>query len=250
MTRAPSKAIARKVDAGPMGPLAERVDAALAWLRAHASAPRRDEMGPRYGIHTDHALGVSMADLQRLARELGRHHELAAALWSSGIYEARLLAALVDEPERVTAAQMDRWCRDFDNWGICDTVCMHLFDRSPHAFSKVDAWCAGRGEFVRRAGFALLASLALHDRGSDDTAYLERLPLVEQAADDERNFVKKAVSWALRAIGSRNPQARAAAVQLARRLAASADATPRWIGKDVLRALASAATLKRVARRA
>jgi 3-methyladenine DNA glycosylase AlkD len=149
-----------------------------------------------------------MADIQSLARRLGRNHELAAALWETGWYEARLLAAYVAEPEHITPAQMDRWCRDFDNWGTCDTVCFVLFDRSPHAWRKVEQWSGRRDEFARRAAFALLASLALHDRGTADAPFERGLALIEDAATDERNFVKKAVSWALRSIDSRLPGTR------------------------------------------
>jgi 3-methyladenine DNA glycosylase AlkD len=146
-----------------------------------------------------------------------------------------MLTAFVAEPARVTPAQMDRWCRDFDNWAICDTLCFHLFDRTPHAFAKVEQWSDKRAEFEKRAAFALLASVAGHDKMAGDEAFLATLPLIERAATDERNFVKKGVSWALRRIGRRNRALNAAATQVAERLAASADATARWIGKDALR---------------
>lgn len=209
----------------------------------------RESLGPRYGVHTDRAFGVSMGDLKRLAKGLGRNHGLALALWETGWYEARLLASLVDEPARVTPAQMDRWCRDFDNWGICDTVCFCLFDRTPHAFRKVAQWSKRRDEFARRASFALLACLALHDKGAPDAPFLRCLPLIEHAADDERNFVKKGVSWALRAVGERNAKLNAAAVTLAQRLAASPRPAPRWLGKDALRQLTRPAVARRLAAR-
>jgi 3-methyladenine DNA glycosylase AlkD len=163
--------------------------------------------------------------------------ELAAALWQTGWYEARMMAAFVDEPDRVTAAQMDRWARDFDNWAICDTMCMHLFDRTPHAWRKVEQWSGRRDEFVKRAAFALLASIALHDKRAGDEPFLKSLALIERAASDERNFVKKGVSWALRGIGRRNPRLREEALDLARRLAASSDPAARWVGKDAVRDL-------------
>jgi 3-methyladenine DNA glycosylase AlkD len=215
-----------------------KVQQAVEWLEAHAVERIRDEMGPRYGNHTDRALGVSMADMKALGKQLGRDHELAAALWETGWYEARTVAAFVDEPARVTSAQMDRWCRDFDNWGLCDTVCFHLFDRTPHAWAKVAKWSGARDEFVRRAAFALLASLALHDKGAGDERFLECLPLVEHAADDERNFVKKGVSWALRSIGRRNAGLRTEALAVAERLAASPPGAARWVGRDAMRDLA------------
>jgi 3-methyladenine DNA glycosylase AlkD len=215
-----------------------RVAEALAYLEQHASAKIRDEMGPRYGVYTDKALGVSVGDIKALGKQLGRDHDLAEALWKTGVYEARMAAAFVDEPARVTPEQMDRWCRDFDNWGICDTLCFHLFDRTPHAWEKVAAWAGADEEFVKRAAFALLASLALHDKRAPDEPFLRCLPLVEAGAADDRNFVKKGVSWALRAIGKRNPALRAEAVAVAERLAASPDRAPRWVGKDALRDLA------------
>ncbi len=191
----------------------------------------------RYAIPSDHALGVPVGKIRDLGKRLGRNHELAQALWETGIYEARMLAAFVDEPALVTPAQMDRWCRDFDNWAICDTLCFHLFDKTRPAFRKVGQWAKLKGEFQERAGFALLASLALHDKKADTALFAERMPLIERAASDKRNFVKKGVSWALRGIGLRRPELRAAAVQVATRLAASEDAAERWVGKDALRDL-------------
>jgi 3-methyladenine DNA glycosylase AlkD len=202
----------------------------------------------RYGIVAPKAYGVPMGAIQRLAKSLGRDHDLALALWSSGWYEARLLAAYVDQPERVSSAQMDRWAKDFDNWGVCDTLCFCLFDRTPHAWRKVDQWAGRRDEFVRRAAFALLASLALHDKQTDDAPFLATLPLIERAAADERNFVKKGVSWALRSVGRRSAALRAASVELARRLAASKQPAERWVGKDALRDLAKGGGGKAVGR--
>jgi 3-methyladenine DNA glycosylase AlkD len=191
----------------------------------------------RFGIAATKAFGVSMANVQKLARSYGRSHEFAAALWESGWYEARTLAAYVDEPARVTPAQMERWCRDFDNWGICDTVCFVLFDRTPHAWAKVHAWSGARQEFVKRAAFALLASLAGHDKQASDRQFLDTLPLIEAAAADDRNFVKKGVSWALRRIGTRNAALHAAALATARKLAASDVPSARWVGSDGVRDL-------------
>jgi 3-methyladenine DNA glycosylase AlkD len=209
---------------------------ALAWLEKKSTDRDRANL-VRFGINAKRAFGVSMANIQALARRLGRSHALAAALWETGRYEARMLAAFVDEPALVTPAQMDRWCRDFDNWGICDTVCFKLFDQSPHAWSKVKAWSRTSDEFGKRASFALLASLAGHDKTSGDRPFLEGLRLIERAASDQRNFVKKGVNWALRRIGTRNAALRDAATEVAQRLAESADPTARWIGKDALREL-------------
>jgi 3-methyladenine DNA glycosylase AlkD len=220
----------------PPRDVAADVRTALAWLEAHRTDRDRANLA-RFGINARRAYGVSMANIQRLAKSLGRNHALAGALWDTGRYEARMLAALVDEPARVTPAQMDRWCRDFDNWGICDTVCFKLFDQSPHAWSKVTAWSRKTDEFGKRAAFALLASLAGHDKTSGDRPFLDGLRLVERAAGDDRNFVKKGVNWALRRIGTRNAALRAAAIEVAGRLAASRDPAARWVGKDALREL-------------
>ncbi|HEU4591720.1 MAG TPA: DNA alkylation repair protein [Steroidobacteraceae bacterium] len=222
-----------------------RVAEALDWLRKHSSKAVRAGMA-RYAIPADHALGVRMGDIQRLGRQLGRDHALALALWKTGVYEARMLAAYVDEPERVTAAQMDAQARDFDNWAVCDTLCFALWVRTPHAFAKVRKWAAQRAEFVRRAAFALLASLALKDADAGDAQFMRALALIEKAAADERNFVKKAVNWALRAIGGRNVALNRAALQVAERLAECEAPGPRWIGKDALRQLRSAPVQRRL----
>jgi 3-methyladenine DNA glycosylase AlkD len=218
---------------------------ALTALEAMSTKRDRENL-TRFGITASKAYGVSMANIQRLAKQLGRNHALADALWKTGWYEARLMTSFVDEPQRVTSAQMDRWCRDFDNWGICDTVCFHLFDRTPHAWSKVDQWHDQQPEFVKRAAFALLASLALHDKGAANKQFVERLPLVEHAASDDRNFVKKGVSWALRLIGRRNAALNADAIKVARRLSTSPDSAARWIGRGALKELTSPVVTRRL----
>ena len=185
-----------------MKPGASASEAAAAIARLEALATPKDLANlQRFGITSARPLGVSMASIQKVARALERNHALAQALWESGIYEARLLAAYVDDPAHVTVAQMDRWCRDFDSWGVCDTVCFTLFDRTPHAWRCVDRWAPARAEFVRRASFALMASLAVHDKKELDAVFLARLPLLEAAADDRRDLVRKGVSWALRTTG-------------------------------------------------
>jgi len=226
----------------------DQVQVALTWLE-QKSTPRDRQNLARFGITANKAFGVSLANIHVLAKRLGRNHALAAALWDTGWYEARLLTSFVDEPARVTPAQMDRWCRDFDNWGICDTVCFHLFDRTPHAWAKVAQWSGQRDEFGKRAAFALLASLAGHDKSAGVEPFVQSLLLIERAATDERNFVKKGVSWALRRIGRRNAALHAAAVRVARRLADSPQAAARWVGKDALRELTSPAVIRRLAGR-
>lgn len=217
--------------------MSDRVREVLGRLKRQGSARAREDMLKRYGIVAPKAYGVPMNAIQRLAKSLGRDHDLALALWSTGWYEARLLAAYVDHPEQVSSAQMDRWAKDFDNWGVCDTLCFCLFDRTPYAWRKVTLWAGRRDEFVKRAAFALLASLALHDKATGDPPFLATLPLIERAAADQRNFVKKGVSWALRSIGRRSPALRAASVDLARRLAASEQPGERWVGRDAVREL-------------
>lgn len=221
----------------------------LEWLERHAKPSVRAGMA-RYAIPSDNAYGVPVGELRKRARTLGRSHELAGALWDTGRYEARMLAAFVDEPERVTRAQMERWARDFDSWAVCDHVCFHLFDKTPHAFGRIEPWSRRRAEFVVRAAFGLLASLALHDRRSEDAAFLRFLPSIERCAADERNFVKKGVSWALRGIGCRSPKCHAAALGLAERLANSPGASQRWIGLDALRDLRRPLVRRRAEKRA
>ena len=145
-----------------------------------------------------------MTTMQTLAQRLGRNHALAHALWDTGWYEARTLVAFVADPAQTTPAEMDAWCRDFDNWAICDSLCFYLFDRTPHAWTMVGRWARRRPEFEKRAAFALLAALALHDKAAPESRFRTSFALIERAATDERNFVKKGVSWALRAIGHRN----------------------------------------------
>jgi 3-methyladenine DNA glycosylase AlkD len=212
------------------------VRATLAWLKRRGSARNRDGMS-RYGIVAPKAFGVSMARMEALAKRLRPDHDLALALWRTQWHEARMLATLIDDPARVTSAQMEEWCRGFNNWAVCDTACFKLFDRSPLAWKKVAPWARRRAEFEKRAGFALIASLALHDKTSPDAPFLAWLPIIERASADERNFVKKGVSWALRGIGHRSSRLHRAATTLAKRLASSPQSTPRWIGKDALRDL-------------
>jgi 3-methyladenine DNA glycosylase AlkD len=245
MPRAPAKATRKKAQPAP----ADQVESALTWLKRHATRHTLKGM-TRYAIPSDNALGVSVSDIRLLGKRLGKNHELAAALWKTGVYEARMLTSFVDEPGRVTSAQMDRWCRDFDSWGICDTLCFHLFDRTPFAWEKAHLWSASPREFVKRAGFALMASLVVHDKAAPGARFLAFLPLIEQGARDERNFVKKAVNWALRCIGKRDLALNAAAIAVSKRLAQSKEASSRWVGKDALRELASPKVHARFARRA
>jgi 3-methyladenine DNA glycosylase AlkD len=229
-----------------MAPMPDpRVASALAWLKKNSSKSVRDGM-LRYAIPNHDALGVKMSDIQRLAKQLGRDHALAQELWKTGVYEARMLCAYIDEVEKVTPAQMDRQARDFDNWAVCDTLCFALWVRSPHAMAKIRKWATSREEFVKRAAFALLASAALKARELDDAELIKTLPLIEKAALDERNFVKKGVNWALRGVGRRSRKLNKASIALAKKLAAKDEPAPRWVGKDALRELTGPIVQKRL----
>jgi 3-methyladenine DNA glycosylase AlkD len=217
-----------------------QVTEVMAWLKAHSSKATRDGMA-RYAIPSENALGVAMKDMKAFGKSVGHNQALANALWKTGVYEARILTSFVGDPTTITAAQMDAWCKDFDNWAICDSLCFNLFDRTPHAWKKLGPWSRKKGEFEKRTAFALLWSLALHDRHADDQAFIDALSLIEQAADDERNFVWKAVAMALKAIGKRNAKLRVAAMDLAVRLAASPNPSPQRIGKDAVRELGTKA---------
>jgi 3-methyladenine DNA glycosylase AlkD len=220
---------------------------ALAWLERKGTRRTREGMA-RYAIVAPKAFGVTVGALRDFARRNGKDHRLAAELWSSGWYEARMLATMVDDPAQVTRKQMDAWAADFDNWAICDTACFHLFDRTPHAYAVAAKWARSPREFVRRGGFALMASLAVHDKAAPAARFRPFLPLIERHAKDERNFVKKGVSWALRTIGRRDPALHAACLALAGRLAKSAEPAARWVGHDALRDLGKAAVRARLAR--
>jgi 3-methyladenine DNA glycosylase AlkD len=240
--------MAGKVPARAITPaitIEEQVAVALAWLEDHSCNSTLEGMA-RYAIPSDHAYGVAMKDIKSLGKTLGRDQLLAEALWKTGVYEARMLASFVGDPEKITAAQMDKWCRDFDNWAFCDAMSFNLFDRSPHAWDKVVEWSSRKREFEKRTAFALLWSLSVHDKHAGDEAFIRGLQLIEREAEDERNFVKKAVNMALRAVGKRNRKLHAAASEVARRLSLSRNATAKWVGKDALRELQSASVLKRL----
>jgi 3-methyladenine DNA glycosylase AlkD len=202
----------------------------------------------RYGIRSTAALGVAAPAMKAIAKRAGRDHELAQKLWATGVREARHIAAWVDDPSLVTPGQMDRWARDFDSWDIVDGVCGHLFVYAPSAWKKALQWPHRKEEFVRRAGFSLMAWLAVHDKESGDEAFLPCFDLIEEYAGDDRNFVKKAVNWALRQIGKRNARLRKTAAEVALRLKESDNASARWIGSDALRELKSPAVREPSAR--
>ncbi len=227
--------------AEPTEPPRDRAAHVLEDLRQLAVPARLDGMA-RYGIATDRALGVTVTELRALARRLGHDHRLAAELWRSGIHEARILASIVDEPSAVTEAQMERWVRGFDSWDLCDGVCCNLFDRTAMWFDKALGWSAREPEFERRAGFVLMAGAATHRRDEPDERFLELLGVLPAAATDERNYVRKAVNWALRQIGKRSPELRTHAVATAEQIAALDSRAARWIASDALRELTSLRT--------
>lgn len=209
----------------------------IAELEANATGNAEASM-KRFGIVTaDRAFGMSVDTIRAIARPHRKQHALALALWETGIYEARFLAVFVDDPAQVTPGQMDHWRSAFDNWATCDTACFHLFDKTAHAFDAIDRWAPLEGEFDRRASFALLASIALHAKKLPDQPFIDRLALIEAYAFDPRNFVKKGVNWALRAVGNRSAACHRAALAVAEGLAASKLAPERWNGKDAVRAL-------------
>jgi 3-methyladenine DNA glycosylase AlkD len=200
----------------------------------------------RFGIDPRGRLGVSIPDVRKLARETGHSHELALALWRTGIADARILAAMVDEPSKVTAAQMEGWVRGFDSWDVCDQVCLNLFVNASPAWKKAREWAGREGEFNRRAGFALMACLAVHDKKALDSAFVRLLPLIRKASTDERNYVRKAVNWALRQIGKRNRALNRAAVVIAHKIGRLDSRSARWIASDAIRELEDSATRRRL----
>ena len=204
----------------------------IAALQAKANPHNAAGMA-RFGINPANTLGVSVKDLRALAKGK-RDHTTALDLWASGIHEARILAAMIDDPAAVTPEQMNAWAADFDSWDVCDQVCMNLFDRTPYAYPKVAEWSARQEEFVKRAAFTLMACLAVHDKQAENNRFLDFLPVIEREAADPRNYVKKAVNWALRQIGKRSTVLRRAAIQSAERLLASDSPAARWVARDAL----------------
>jgi 3-methyladenine DNA glycosylase AlkD len=213
-----------------------RADQMIATLKLHADAQAVQNMA-RFGVKPAQALGISIPTLRRLAKENGKDQALALALWDSGIHEARILASMVAEPQLVSPQLMDRWVNDFDSWDVCDQVCGNLFDKTPSAYQKAVQWCHEEREFVRRAGFVMMAELAVHDKKASDESFTPFFPLIKQYAWDERNFVKKAVNWALRQIGKRNKHLCAIALECANEIQRMDSQAAKWIARDALREL-------------
>jgi len=200
----------------------------------------------RFGINPHNTYGVSIPDVRSIAKECGRDHALAKKLWESGIHEARILACMIDKPEEVTERQMENWVKNFDSWDVCDQCCSNLFDKTEYAYSKAFEWSRRNEEFVKRAGFVLMATLAVHDKKAADGEFLKFLPVVKREATDERNFVRKAVNWALRQIGKRNASLNNAAVKTAEEIQRMNPKSAKWIASDALRELTSDAVQKRL----
>lgn len=217
----------------------------LALLRKNSKPKNREGMA-RFGIDVRTALGVPLPFLHSVAKKAGKSHSLAAQLWASDIHEARLLACLVDEPALVTPKQMDSWTEDFTSWDLCDVCCANLFDKTPYAYDKTVAWSKRKEEFVKRASFALMAALAVHDKKSPDSSFENFLPMIERESTDDRNFVRKAVNWALRQIGKRNLRLNAKATACALRIRKKNSKAAKWIAADALRELQSAPVLTRL----
>jgi len=202
----------------------------------------------RYGITTEKRLGVRVPQMRVIAKQIGKDHQLALALWETGIAEAMIVASMIDVTAEVTEAQMEDWVVDFNSWDICDQVCMNLFEKTTLAWQKVHDWSQREEEYVKRAAYALIACLAWHDKGAPDGKFIALLPLIKSGASDERNYVKKAVSWALRNIGKRNSTLNAVALQTAQDLKEMDSKPARWIGSDAVRDLTSDATRRRLGR--
>ncbi len=201
----------------------------------------------RFGIQTGAALGVPIPQLRKLAREAGTNHDTAQKLWKTGIHEARILASMIDDPAKVSDEQMEKWAADFDSWDVVDGCCGNLFDKTKFAVSKAHEWSKRKEEFVKRAGFVMMAELAVHDKKVSDKIFLDFLPVITREASDERNFVKKAVNWALRQIGKRNTFLNAAAIKTSTEIRESDSRSAKWVAADALRELTSASVRKRLA---
>ena len=221
------------------------VDDVIDELRSKAQSENLEGM-TRYGIPPEQRLCIPVPELRKLAKEIGRDHKLALDLWRSGIGEARILAAMIDEPDKLTEEQMEDWVKDINSWDICDQLCMNLFGKNQLAWKKIMDWSEREEEFVKRTAFSLIACLAWHDKKASDVEFLELLPIIVREATDGRNFVKKAVNWALRNIGKRNLNLNKAAVNTAREIQRLDSRAARWIASDAIRELESDAVQNRL----
>jgi 3-methyladenine DNA glycosylase AlkD len=214
-------------------------------LKALARPDQLEGMA-HFAIAGEGRLGVSVPEMRKLAKEIGKDHKLALDLWKTGIPEAKILAGMIGEPEKLTEKQMEDWVKDFDSWDVCDQVCMNLFEKSPLALKKIHDWSKREEEFVKRTAYALIACLAWHDKKAEDEVFIRLFPVIKKGAADERNFVKKAVNWALRNTGKRNVRLNEAAVKLAEEIQKMNSKAARWIAADAIRELESEAVKKRI----
>jgi len=221
------------------------VDDVIDTLKSKAQPEHLEEM-TRYGIPLEQRLCISIPDLRKLAKEIGKDHKLAMELWRTGIGEAMILAAMIDDPDKLNEEQMEDWVKDIDSWDVCDQVCMNLFEKNQLAWKKIIDWSEREEEFVKRTAFTLIACLAWHDKTANDQKFLELLPVIVREAADERNFVKKGVNWALRNIGKRNLNLNKAAVNTAKEIQQIDSRAARWIASDAIRELESDAIQKRL----
>ena len=214
------------------------------------SEARPDQLAgmARYGIAIERRLGISIPGLRKIARELGRNHQLALDLWQTAVAEARIMAAMIGEPEKLTEAQMEEWVKGINSWDVCDQVCANLFEKSSLAWQKIIDWSEREEEFVKRTAFSLMACLAWHDKKAEDERFIKLFPVIIKGATDERNFVKKAVNWSLRNIGKRNPSLNKAAIEIALEIQRLDSKAARWIASDAIRELRSQAVQSRLKR--
>ncbi len=221
------------------------VESVVKELREKAVPDQLEGMA-RYGMVTEQRMGVSIPEIRKIAKQLDEDHKLALELWKTGIAEARILASMVGDPKKMTEQQMDDWVKDFNSWDICDQVCMNLFEKTPFAWKKILDWSDRREEYVKRAAFALIACLAWHDKNAEDNRFVDLFSVIKLGATDERNYVKKAVNWALRNIGKRNVELNRMAIELAKELLDTDSKSARWIAKDAIRELESEPVQKRL----
>ena len=221
------------------------VEEVLKKLRAKAEPENVGGMA-RYGMIAERRLGVSVPDMRKIAKEVGKDHRLALALWTTGIPEAKIVASMIDEPGKLTEEQMEAWVTGINSWDICDQVCMNLFEKTPLAWKKILDWAQREEEFVKRTAFSLIACLAWHNKEAEDEKFIELLPVIKQEATDQRNFVKKAVNWALRNIGKRNPNLNKAAIKAAKEIQQTDSKTVRWVASNALKELESEVVQRRL----
>ena len=225
------------------------LDEVLNKLNEKAKSDQLEGMA-RFGIVGDQRMGVSVPDMRKIAKEVGKDHQLALELWDTGIPEAMIVAGMVAEPDKLTEEQMEDWVVDINSWDICDQVCMNLFEKSPYAEQKIFEWSAREEEFVKRTAYALIACLAWHDKDASDQAFTKYFPVIKNGSTDDRNFVKKAVNWALRNIGKRNIELNQAAIQVAREIQAVDSKSARWIASNAIRELESDKVQERLRKKA